>query len=123
MPPHPDDLRPQSEARRLAIANGELDFLVPESAVSPDDLAEPSAAMRPGLMRVSLPPDLARLAPAPGASAGRHRRFKRDLILYLAHHAGLSQRFIAEAIEMPRSQVAAIIAKFETALSPETDPR
>jgi hypothetical protein len=50
----------------------------------------------------------------PNASAGRRWRFRRDLVIYLAHRRnGLSQRLLADVFDLPRSRIAAIIEKFE----------
>ncbi len=60
-------------------------------------------------------PTLPSLAPLPpNASAGRRWRFRRDLVIYLAHRRnGLSQRFLADVFDLPRSRIAAIIRSFE----------
>lgn len=57
---------------------------------------------------------LPKVAPLPvGASAGRRWRFRRDLVIYLAHRRnGLSQRFLADVFDLPRSRIAAIVQKF-----------
>lgn len=53
-------------------------------------------------------------APLPAnASPGRRWRFRRDLVIYLAHRRnGLSQRFLADVFDLPRSRIAAIIQEF-----------
>ena len=46
----------------------------------------------------------------PGVSAGRRWRFRRDLVIYLAHRRnGLSQRFLADVFDLPRSRIAVIV--------------
>lgn len=50
----------------------------------------------------------------PGASAGRRWRFRRDLVIYLAHRRnGLSQRFLADVFDLPRSRIATIVQSFK----------
>jgi hypothetical protein len=46
---------------------------------------------------------------SPGASPKKRRRARRDLMICLVHQHGLSQRFIAEAFDLARSHVHAII--------------
>ncbi len=60
-------------------------------------------------------PDRAGRAPLPaGASPGRRWRFRRDLVIYLAHRRnGLSQRLLADVFDLPRSRIGAIIQAFE----------
>jgi hypothetical protein len=61
------------------------------------------------------PADLDLPAPPPlppNASAGRRWRFRRDLTIYVAHRAGLSQRHLAEVFDLPRSRIAAILKDF-----------
>jgi hypothetical protein len=49
----------------------------------------------------------------PGVSAGKKWRFRRDLVIYLAHKRnGLSQRFLADVFDLPRSRIAVIIQNF-----------
>jgi len=45
----------------------------------------------------------------PNASAGKRWRFRRNLVIYVAHRHGLSQRLLADVFDLPRSRVAAII--------------
>lgn len=63
---------------------------------------------RQGNLDVSRPP-----LPV-GASAARRWRFRRDLVIYLAHrHNGLSQRLLADVFDLPRSRIATIIQNFQ----------
>lgn len=64
---------------------------------------------------IAEPTALPKLAPlAANASPGRRWRFRRDLVIYLAHrHNGLSQRFLADVFDLPRSRIAAIIQGFQ----------
>ncbi len=57
---------------------------------------------------------LPKLSPLPAnATPGRRWRFRRDLVIYLAHrHNGLSHRFLADVFDLPRSRIAAIIRGF-----------
>ena len=48
----------------------------------------------------------------PGASAGKRWRFRRNLVIYVAHRGGLSQRFLADVFDLPRSRIAEIIREF-----------
>lgn len=48
----------------------------------------------------------------PDASAGRRWRFRRNLVIYVAHRQGLSQRMLADVFDLPRSRIAEIIAEF-----------
>ncbi|QDV38270.1 hypothetical protein [Tautonia plasticadhaerens] len=49
----------------------------------------------------------------PEASPGRRWRFRRNLVIYLAHRRnGLSQRFLADVFDLPRSRIAEIIKEF-----------
>lgn len=56
-------------------------------------------------------------APPPvpeAASPGRKWRFRRDLVIYLAHRRnGLSQRLLADVFDLPRSRIGAIVKGFE----------
>jgi hypothetical protein len=58
--------------------------------------------------------DLAPPAPPPlppDASAGRRRRFRRNLVIYVAHRSGFSQRALADVFGLPRSRIAEIIGE------------
>lgn len=47
-------------------------------------------------------------------TAGRRWRFRRNLVIYLAHRRnGLSQRLLADVFDLPRSRIAAILKEFE----------
>lgn len=59
--------------------------------------------------RTELPPPP--LIP-PNVSAGKRRRLRRNLVICLAYRQGLSQRFLAEAFDLPRSRIAEIIREF-----------
>jgi hypothetical protein len=48
----------------------------------------------------------------PGASAGKRWRFRRNLVIYVAHRSGFSQRFLADVFDLPRSRIAEIIQEF-----------
>ncbi len=45
----------------------------------------------------------------PQASAGKRWRFRRNLVIYVAHRCGLSQRLLADVFDLPRSRVSEII--------------
>ncbi len=48
----------------------------------------------------------------PNASAGKKWRFRRDLTIYVASRAGLSQRHLADVFLLPRSRIAEILKDF-----------
>lgn len=51
---------------------------------------------------------------APGGSAGQRWRFRRNLVIYLAHRRnGLSQRLLSDVFDLPRSRIASIIKEFQ----------
>ncbi len=39
-------------------------------------------------------------------------RFRRDLAMFLAHRAGLSQRILADVFDLPRSRVSVILKEW-----------
>lgn len=56
-----------------------------------------------------------RLAPPPlppNASVGKRWRFRRNLVIYIAHRQGVSQRILADVFDLPRSRIGSIIAEF-----------
>ena len=56
------------------------------------------------------------------ASAGRKWRFRRDLVIYLAYSRnGLSQRFLADVFDLPRSRIATIVRNFSRFESSHVD--
>ena len=57
----------------------------------------------------------------PIASAGKKWRFRRDLTIYVASRAGLSQRHLADVFLLPRSRIAAIIKDFAALCGHTTD--
>ncbi len=59
------------------------------------------------LMGVEVGPPL-----SPNASPGKRWRFRRNLVIFVAHRQGLSQRLLAEVFDLPRSRIAEIIAEF-----------
>lgn len=38
-------------------------------------------------------------------------RFRRDVVIYVAHQAGISQRVLADVFDLPRSRIAVVIAQ------------
>jgi transposase len=66
-----------------------------------------------GLPRDPLPPGVPKLAAPsplpPGSTPGQRWRYRRNRLIYLAHRQGLSQRFIADVFDLPRSRVGEII--------------
>jgi predicted XRE-type DNA-binding protein len=62
----------------------------------------------------SLDPVLRSTPPlSPNASIGKRWRFRRNLVIYVAHRNGLSQRFLADVFDLPRSRISAIIREFQ----------
>jgi hypothetical protein len=58
----------------------------------------------------------------PNASPGRRWRWRRDLVIFLAHRRlGLSQRFLADVFDLPRSRIAAILQGFPERVPAEFD--
>lgn len=49
----------------------------------------------------------------PNPTPGQRWRFQRNLVIYLAHGQGLSQRFLGEVFDLPRSHIATIVKDFE----------
>lgn len=63
---------------------------------------------------VSIDPSIAPSAKAEAAAGcfstvGKRWRFRRNLAIYLAHEAGMSQRFLADVFDLPRSGIGTII--------------
>ena len=53
------------------------------------------------------------LPPLPtNASVGKRWRFRRNLVIYVAHQKGLSQRLLADVFDLPRSTIAGIVKEF-----------
>lgn len=50
--------------------------------------------------------------PPEGASVGKRWRFRRNLVIYVAHRQGLSQRLLADVFDLPRSRIADIVREF-----------
>ena len=48
----------------------------------------------------------------PNASVGKRWRFRRNLVIYVAHQKGLSQRLLADVFDLPRSTIAGIVKEF-----------
>jgi hypothetical protein len=51
-------------------------------------------------------------SPPARASVGKRWRFRRNLVIYVAHRQGLSQRLLADVFDLPRSRIGAIIQEF-----------
>jgi hypothetical protein len=45
---------------------------------------------------------------------GKRWRFRRNLVIAVAHRSGLSQRLLADVFDLPRSTVSSIIKDFES---------
>lgn len=48
----------------------------------------------------------------PNASVGKRWRFRRNVVIYVAHRHGISQRVLADVFDLPRSRIASIIKEF-----------
>lgn len=46
---------------------------------------------------------------ASNASIGKRWRFRRNVVIFVAHRGGISQRVLAEVFDLPRSRIASII--------------
>ena len=58
-------------------------------------------------------PGLPSLPPLPpNASVGKRWRFRRNLVIFVAHRHGLSQRLLADVFDLPRSTVSSVIKEF-----------
>jgi hypothetical protein len=56
------------------------------------------------------PPRAPRLPP--NATPLKRWRFRRNLVICLAHRHGISQRLLADVFDLPRSRVSAIVQEF-----------
>ena len=62
--------------------------------------------------RLGLDELLLKVSPlGPNATPGQRWRFRRNLVIYLAYRNGVSQRFLAEVFDLPRSHISTIIRK------------
>lgn len=50
------------------------------------------------------------------ATVGKRWRFRRNVVIFVAHRSGISQRMLADVFDLPRSRIATIIKEFTTAL-------
>jgi hypothetical protein len=65
-----------------------------------------------GSMRFERPP-LPSIPPLPAnASVGKRWKFRRNLVIFVAHRNGFSQRLLADVFDLPRSRIASIIKEF-----------
>ncbi len=56
------------------------------------------------------------------ASVGKRWRFRRNLVIYVAHQKGLSQRLLADVFDLPRSSIAGIVKEFAKYEGTSADP-
>jgi hypothetical protein len=49
----------------------------------------------------------------PNASVCKRWKFRRNLVIFVAHRDGISQRLLADVFDLPRSRIAAIIKEVE----------
>jgi hypothetical protein len=52
------------------------------------------------------------VVPGPRATTKQRWRFRRDLVIYVAARQGLSQRFLADVFDLPRSRIGSIVQAF-----------
>jgi len=48
----------------------------------------------------------------PNASLIKRWKFRRNLVIFIAHQSGVSQRLLADVFDLPRSRIAAIVTEF-----------
>ena len=53
--------------------------------------------------------DVSRLAPPADAGAAKRWRFGRDVVIFVAHVHGISQRELADVFDLPQSRISAIV--------------
>ncbi len=61
------------------------------------------------------PRDVSLPSPPPlpsNATVGMRWRFRRNMVIYVAHREGFSQRLLAEVFDLPRSRISEIIQEF-----------
>jgi hypothetical protein len=64
-------------------------------------------------VRRSDAPELASFPPLPpNASVIKRWKFRRNVVIYVAHRNGISQRVLADVFDLPRSRIASIITEF-----------
>ena len=57
----------------------------------------------------------------PNPTPGQRWRFQRNLVISLAHQQGISQRFLSEVFNLPRSHIATIVKEFQKHLTDPSD--
>jgi hypothetical protein len=50
--------------------------------------------------------------PGPNLSIGRKWKFRRNMVICVAHKHGVSQRFLADVFDLPCSRICAIVKEF-----------
>lgn len=59
----------------------------------------------------------------PNANPAERWRFRRNLVIYLAHHRnGLSQRFLADVFDLPPSRITEIVREMSAYERRATEP-
>lgn len=53
--------------------------------------------------------NFSRLLPPSGAGVARRWRFRRNVVIFVAHMNGIPQRELAEVFDLPQSRVSAIV--------------
>jgi len=52
------------------------------------------------------------MVPGPDATPGQRWRYRRNLVICLAHKHGASQRLLADVFDLPHSRIASIVKEF-----------
>lgn len=53
--------------------------------------------------------DLSRLAPPPDAGVAKRWRFRRNMVIFVAHAQGITQRDLGAVFDLPQSRISAIV--------------
>jgi hypothetical protein len=63
--------------------------------------------------------------PPPDAGVTKRWRFRRNVVIFIAHAHGVSQRDLADVFDLPQSRISAIVREIARALGPDrqTNPR
>jgi hypothetical protein len=59
---------------------------------------------------------------APDATPGQRWRFRRNLVIFVAHREGFSKKMLADVFDLPRSRIAEIIKEISLYENSEAEP-
>jgi hypothetical protein len=59
---------------------------------------------------------------SPNATPGQRWRFRRNLVIFVAHREGFSKKMLADVFDLPRSRIAEIIKEISLYEQPEAEP-